>query len=150
MRTPEELAAAFRAHGLKVTPQRQAVFGVLRGTQTHPTAEAVHAAVIEQLPSVSLRTVYQVLNDLTAMGELAALDLGTGSTRFDPTADEHHHLVCTGCGAVRDVFLDDLDVVVPEGQIGGYRLGRPEVTFRGLCPTCLDATTDHDTEAASG
>jgi Fe2+ or Zn2+ uptake regulation protein len=150
MRTPEELTAAFRANGLKITPQRQAVFRVLHGARTHPTAEAVHAAVVAEMPSVSLRTVYQVLNDLTAMGELAALDLGTGSTRFDPTADEHHHLVCTRCGAVRDVFLDDVAVEVPAAQAGGFRLGRPEITFRGLCPDCLNHHPRSDQEAAHG
>lgn len=145
MRSPDELTLAFRANGLKITPQRQAVFRVLHQSQEHPTAEAVHAAVVADMPSVSLRTVYQVLNDLTAMGELAALDLGTGSTRFDPTHEDHHHLVCTRCGAVRDVFLDAFDVEVPEAQAAGYRLGRPEITFRGLCPTCADttSTTDH-------
>ena len=58
------------------------------------------------MPSISLRTVYQTLNDLAEMGEIQALDLGTGSTRFDPNIDEHHHLVCERCGLVRDVALD--------------------------------------------
>lgn len=144
MRSPEELTVAFRAKGLKVTPQREAVFRVLHRSTEHPTAEAVHAAVVADMPSVSLRTVYQVLNDLTAMGELAALDLGTGSTRFDPTDGEHHHLVCTACGAVRDVFLDTVPVEVPPAQVGGFRVGRPEITFRGLCPDCLDTRTNQE------
>jgi Fe2+ or Zn2+ uptake regulation protein len=142
MRSPDELTDAFRASGLKITPQRQAVFRVLHEAREHPTAEAVHAAVVAEMPSVSLRTVYQVLNDLTAMGELAALDLGTGSTRFDPTDGDHHHLVCTQCGAVRDVFLDAVELEVPEAQAAGYRLGRPEITFRGLCPDCIPTSTN--------
>lgn len=141
MRSPEELTAAFRRRGLKITPQRQAVFRVLHDASDHPSAEAVHAAVTVEMPSVSLRTVYQVLNDLTSMGELAALDLGTGSTRFDPTAGDHHHLVCTSCGSVRDLFLDDVSVEVPSDQAAGYVVGRPEITFRGLCPACLEITT---------
>ena len=137
MRSPEELTSEFRQRGLKITPQRQAVFRVLHSATGHPTAEAVHAAVTAEMPSVSLRTVYQVLNDLTSMGELTALDLGTGSTRFDPTRDDHHHLVCTSCGAVRDLFLADLAIDIPASQAVGYQVGRPEVTFRGLCPRCI-------------
>jgi len=102
------------------------------------------------MPAVSLRTVYQVLNDLTAMGELAALDLGTGSTRFDPTDDEHHHLVCTRCGAVRDLFLDDVAVHVPADQVAGYAVGRPEITFRGLCPDCIETTTNDRSNTTDG
>jgi Fe2+ or Zn2+ uptake regulation protein len=136
VRSPEELTDAFRASGLKITPQRQAVFRALHDATDHPTAEAVYARVSAEMPAISLRTVYQVLNDLTAMGEVASLDLGTGATRFDPTPTDHHHLVCTSCGAVRDLFLGDLAVEVPIDQVGGFVVGSPEITWRGLCPAC--------------
>ncbi len=144
MRTPDELTDAFRAGGLKITPQRQAVFRALHRATDHPTAEVVYARVCQEVPSISLRTVYQVLNDLTSMGEVTALDLGTGATRFDPTGGDHHHLVCTACGAVRDLFLDDVAVEVPTEQAGGFVVGTPEITWRGLCPGC-QATTNHQT-----
>ena len=136
MRSPDQLTDAFRAQGLKMTPQRQAIFRALHEAVDHPTAESVYARVSAEMPSLSLRTVYQTLNDLSAMGEIAALDLGTGSTRFDPTAGEHHHLVCTSCGAVRDLFLGEVGVEVPPTETGGYVVGRPEITWRGLCPSC--------------
>lgn len=144
MRTPEELTEVFRARGLKITPQRQAVFQVLHTAADHPSAEGVYATVSAQMPSISLRTVYQVLNDLTSMGEIAALDLGTGATRFDPTHGDHHHLVCASCGAVRDLFLDDVPVAVPSDQTGGFAVGRPEITWRGLCPACQPTRKDTD------
>lgn len=136
MRTPEQLTEAFRSQGLKITPQRQAIFRVLHTASDHPTAESVHARVTAEMPAVSLRTVYQTLNDLASMGELVALDLGTGSTRFDPTDGEHHHLVCTSCGAVRDLFLADVRVDVPADQTAGFAVGRPEITWWGVCPDC--------------
>ena len=134
MRTPTELTERFRAAGLKVTPQREAVFRALLGNERHPTAESVHATVTTELPSVSLRTVYQVLNDLTAMGEIHALDLGTGAARFDPNVDAHHHLVCTTCGTVRDVYVDP--VTVPTAGDDAFTVTSAEVVFRGLCATC--------------
>ena len=106
VRSPAELTEAFRARGLKITPQRQCIFRILHGNATHPTAEVVYGAAVAEMPSISLRTVYQTLNDLAAMGELQHLDVGTGSHRFDPNLDDHHHLVCEGCGAVRDVGVD--------------------------------------------
>jgi Fe2+ or Zn2+ uptake regulation protein len=136
MRAPEELTEVFRANGLKITPQRQAVFRALHRATDHPTAEAVYARVCDEVPSISLRTVYQVLNDLVAMGEVTTLDLGTGATRFDPTASGHHHLVCASCGEVRDVFLSRVRVEVPADQAAGYAVGHPEITWRGLCPAC--------------
>ncbi len=118
MRSPDELTDLFRARGLKVTPQRQCIFGVLHDSSAHPTAEAVHADVVEHMPTVSLRTVYQTLNDLAAMGELVSLDLGTGSTRFDPTLDPHHHMVCDRCGRIHDLHAAFGEVAVPEGAAG--------------------------------
>ena len=69
MHTPTELAEAFRARGLKLTPQRQLLFRLLHDNTTHPSAEALFLAASEQMPGISLRTVYQTLNDLVSLGE---------------------------------------------------------------------------------
>jgi Fur family transcriptional regulator, stress-responsive regulator len=137
MRAPDELTQRFRERGLKVTPQRQAVFRALHGDPTHPTAEAVHARVVAEMPAVSLRTVYQTLNDLAGMGELLHLHLGTGSARFDPSVEQrHHHAVCDVCGSVRDLFAD-LDEGPVLGQLpGGFRATGTEVVVRGTCGDC--------------
>ena len=136
MRTPAEINEQLRQHGRKVTPQREAVVRALVGNEAHPTAEAVHAAVTAELPNVSLRTVYQVLSDLAELGELHALDLGTGAARFDPNVEPHHHLVCTNCGKVRDVYAPFADVQVPVGGAQGFVVDRAEVVFRGRCEDC--------------
>ena len=137
MRSPAELTDAFRAQGLKITPQRQAIFRVLHENRAHPSADAVYAQVVADLPSVSLRTVYQTLNDLAAMGELQALDLGTGATRFDPNVGDHHHLVCERCGLVHDVELDiaGLDDQ-PVATAHGCAVHTTQVVLRGLCERC--------------
>lgn len=139
MKSPAELTALFRARGLKVTPQRQCIFRALAGTDVHPSAEAVYAAVAGEMPTISLRTVYQTLNDLAAMGELQQLDLGTGSARFDPNLDSHHHLVCVVCGKVSDLYADFGEVRVPPGAGGGFRVASTEIIFRGRCDECARA-----------
>jgi Fe2+ or Zn2+ uptake regulation protein len=135
VKSPAELTELFRAQGLKVTPQRQCIFRVLHGNAVHPTADSVHAAASAEMPTISLKTVYQTLNDLAAMGEIQQLDLGTGATRFDPNVDGHHHLVCTRCGMVRDVYVRPR-VRVPDAQLAGFTPSSTEVVIRGLCETC--------------
>jgi len=142
VKTPAELTELFRARGLKVTPQRQAIFHALHGETTHPTADAVYESVSESMPTISLRTVYQTLNDLAAMGEVQALDLGTGSARFDPNLDTHHHLVCEDCGRVVDIYADASTVRVPSAQRHGFTINTTEVVFRGRCPECRDRRPD--------
>ena len=136
MKSPAELTELFRSRGLKVTPQRQRIFQVLHGSDVHPSAEAVFAAARESMPTLSLRTVYQTLNDLAAMGEIQLLDLGTGASRFDPTTEPHHHLVCTACGKVRDLHLEFTELDVPAARRSGFTIDSAEVVFRGLCETC--------------
>ena len=130
------MVSLFRERGLKVTPQRECIFDVLWGAEAHPSAEAVYAEASARMPTMSLKTVYQTLNDLAAMGEIQQLDLGTGASRFDPNIDSHHHLVCTRCGKVRDLYADYSAVEVPPDAEQGFRVGSAEVVFRGLCPDC--------------
>jgi Fe2+ or Zn2+ uptake regulation protein len=150
VKSPDELTELFRAKGLKVTPQRQCIFRVLHGNEAHPTAESVFDAARAEMPMISLKTVYQTLNDLASMGELQLLELGTGSGRFDPNIDAHHHLVCNQCGKVRDVYADLGALAVPARLRQGFTLGSAEVVFRGLCADCTTANNQqrHERENA--
>ncbi len=142
VRTAEELTGLFRSRGRKVTAQRQCIFRALQGDVTHPSAEVVYARAKSEMETISLKTVYQTLNELAAMGEVAALDLGTGTTRFDPNVEgAHHHLVCSSCGKVRDLHADFSHVSVPDGSSQGFELGRAEVVFRGKCAECRSGAT---------
>ena len=137
MRSPEELSALFRAQGRKVTPQRQCIFRALYGNEAHPTAEAVYAVAVAEMPAISLKTVYQTLHELADLGEVTLLDLGTGAARFDPNVESaHHHLVCERCGKVRDLFADFGELRVPSAASQGFTIGSAEVVFRGLCDVC--------------
>lgn len=136
MKSPDELTDLFRSKGLKVTPQRQCIFRVLFGNKEHPTADSVYETAAVEMPTLSLKTVYQTLNDLAEMGELHQLELGTGSARFDSNLDAHHHLVCDRCGQIHDVYGDFPEIRTGAVQEQGFRITRTEVVFRGLCQTC--------------
>jgi len=141
VRAPEELTRAFREQGWKVTPQRQLLFRLLHGNEVHPSAEALYAVASAQMPGISLRTVYQTLTDLVAMGELRRLDLVPGSARFDPNVERHHHLMCSVCGDVRDVYLDPTDDPArsPLDGADGFVVDTADVVFRGRCARCATA-----------
>jgi Fe2+ or Zn2+ uptake regulation protein len=142
VKSPAELTALFRARGLKVTPQRQCIFRVLHENPSHPSAESVYAEVSHQMPTISLRTVYQTLNDLASMGELVQLDLGTGSARFDANLDGHQHLVCDRCGKVVDVHVDTSGLSLPSTRRQGFTIDTTQIVFRGTCAECADLPVD--------
>jgi Fe2+ or Zn2+ uptake regulation protein len=137
MQSPEALTDLFRANGRKMTAQRQCIFRALEGDVTHPSAEHVHDKVRREMPNVSLKTVYQTLNDLAELGAISVLDVGTGSARFDPNVDTvHHHLVCRSCGKVRDLAADFSGLTVARRAAQGFNVESAEVVFRGLCDEC--------------
>jgi len=119
-----------------MTPQRQRIFQVLADNATHPTADLVYAAVRRDMPTISLRTVYETLNELVELGEIQQFDLGTGAKRFDPNNEPHHHLICVGCGIVRDISVDYSQIEIPTEYRRGFTVRTTEVSFRGLCQDC--------------
>ena len=139
MQSPEALTDLFRTNGRKITAQRQCIFRALEEDVTHPSAERVHEKVRRDMPNVSLKTVYQTLNDLAELGVISVLDVGTGSARFDPNVEAvHHHLVCRGCGKVRDLAAEFPGLTVSRRAAQGFAVDSAEVVFRGLCDECRD------------
>ncbi len=141
MKTATELTDLFRRRGLRVTPQRQAIFRLLHGDVSHPTVESLHELARSEMPTISLKTVYQTVHDLADLGEVALLDLGTGSLRVDPNVEvDHHHVVCTDCGRVRDVPVEFDGIRLPSRYRRDFTVESVEVIFRGRCDDCVSRT----------
>ncbi len=128
-----------------------AVFEVLGTGPGHPAAEQIHRSVVEKLPNVSLRTVYQVLRELSELGELVMLDLGTGAVRYDHNLTQHHHLVCDECGAVVDIPAHLTEVQYAGVADLGVSVSTAELVMRGTCSPCHAAgsTTAESTKPSS-
>ena len=132
--SPEEL---LRDRGLRVTRPRLAVLEVL-GEGGHLEVEEVATKVRQRLDSVSTQAVYDVLGALSRAGLARRIEPAGSSARYEQRAgDNHHHVVCRGCGAIGDV-----DCVVGEAPClepsatNGFVIDEAEVTFWGLCPSC--------------
>jgi Fe2+ or Zn2+ uptake regulation protein len=139
MKDTETLTTIFREQGLRVTPQRQAIFRLLEGDLSHPTVESLFDRARTDMPTISLKTVYQTVHDLEALGEVRVLDLGTGSVRVDPNVeDDHHHLLCTACGRVRDLPVEFDGLNVPIRYRRDFTVDDVQVIFRGHCDHCSD------------
>ncbi|MFJ9696537.1 Fur family transcriptional regulator [Kitasatospora sp. NPDC101183] len=133
-----DLLERLRARGWRLTSQRRVVAEVLSGDHVHLTADEVHTRAAARLPEISRATVYNTLGELVALGEVVELDAVGRARRYDPNAHRaHQHLVCSGCGAVRDVHPDgDALAALPAAERHGFALTAAEITYRGLCPNC--------------
>ncbi|MEH3032962.1 MAG: Fur family transcriptional regulator [Aeromicrobium erythreum] len=142
---PEALRTELRAAGLRVTEPRLATLGVL-AEHPHADAATVHRHVAPQLPGSSVQAVYNVLADLTDAGLLRRIEPAGSPARYERrTDDNHHHLVCTGCGRVEDVdcAVGAAPCLVPS-QTHGFAVSEAEVIFWGRCPSCSFATDGED------
>jgi Fe2+ or Zn2+ uptake regulation protein len=127
------------AQGGHMTRQRAAVYGYLCRVKYHPTAEEVYQAVRQEVPRISLATVYKNLEALVNCGVASKLATGDGAARYDLRTDHHYHSRCLKCGGVTDLepeaerVLSDL-VRVPQGfQVTSYR-----IEVQGCCRDCRD------------
>ena len=118
--------------------KRDAILTYLRGTTAHPSAETVYADLKQQIPDLSLGTVYRNLSLFKEQGLIAGVATVKGVERFDGNADPHVHCICTECGAV----IDMPQLKIPgqlrknaEQQIGGT-IDQCQLSFTGLCRDC--------------
>jgi Fe2+ or Zn2+ uptake regulation protein len=140
MKPVDALIKLFRQRGLRITPQRRAIFELLSENDRHPTADEIYQAVLSVMPDVSRTTVYNTLHELVALGELTAVeDLSAGGTRYDTNSSRHHHLFCMRCHTLVDISPDLADVELPLEETAGYRIVRSQVTFYGICPDCQNS-----------
>jgi Fur family transcriptional regulator, stress-responsive regulator len=136
--SPEQL---LRAHGLRVTRPRLAVLDVLdRGG--HLEVDEIAVRVRQRLDTVSTQAVYDVLGALARVGLARRIEPAGSPALYERRAgDNHHHVVCRGCGRVADVdcAVGEAPCMDPSAA-QGFVVDEAEVTFWGLCPTCQVAT----------
>ena len=135
--TPAEVRQRFREKGLKLTPQRYAIYEMMIHTDSHPTVEDIYHAVQPMFPMLSLNTVYYTLTSLKKAGLIADVPVQEGAARFDANMDRHHHLVCLQCHKIADLYDDALDQLkISAKSTNGYLVESHRVEFRGYCSEC--------------
>lgn len=123
--------------GLAVTHQRAVIWEALSKLPGHPSPEELFLAVREQIPTISLATVYKNLKTFIEHGLLAEVSLHHGSLRLETNPVPHHHLVCVRCRKIED--LPDSMVEPPKLRAdcpAGFRVQRFSVELLGLCRDC--------------
>ena len=128
-----------RSRGLRVTKPRLAVMEVLE-EGGHLEVDQIADRVRGLLGSVSTQAVYDVLGALARAGLARRIEPAGSAARYERrVGDNHHHVVCRGCGAVGDVdcAVGAAPCLDPSNAMG-FVVDEAEVTFWGLCPNCQE------------
>lgn len=120
------------------TRQRALILDILRGTQAHPTAEAIYKEARRTMPNISLGTVYRNLNFLRAQGlvrEVRSND--DASSRFEGACEPHAHFHCQVCLTVHDIPLPEAVASLSwDGVEKISRVRALELHVIGACRQC--------------
>src|SRR5512137_541184 len=137
----DRLNEQLTTRGFRFTPQREHVYAVLLQKRDHPTAEEVFIRAKQELPEISMATVYNCLDALVQCGMVRQVNLDRGAARFCPNMQEHCHFYCDTCDRVFDVPLPDAaGFPLPRG----FLAERFDIAIHGRCPGCGNgATPDH-------
>ncbi|UOQ57908.1 transcriptional repressor [Leucobacter allii] len=134
------IGTALRDAGLRATAGRVAVLDAL-ASMPHSDAERVFRVVARELPTTSIQSVHNILADLTAAGLIRRIEPAGSAALYERRVhDNHHHVVCSSCGAVSDVdcVVGHAPCLAPSSS-AGFTVQTAEVTFWGLCPECQAA-----------
>jgi Fur family ferric uptake transcriptional regulator len=139
-RWAEATLAVQRAKGYRRSGARRAVVELLGRQRCCLTAQEIHDSLRGEGRGVGIASVYRVLEQLSRDGFVQRVDLGSGTTRFEPahpSGEHHHHLVCDACGKVEAFVDDDLERALHkvEGRTG-YAVAGHDVVLRGRCASC--------------
>jgi Fe2+ or Zn2+ uptake regulation protein len=133
----DDLKDLLRSRGQRVTSQRLVILRELRRTGRHATVEQIHGSVRDELPGISLPTVYAVAELLVELGLADKLDLGVGSSLYEARTRPHQHMVCRHCGAIED--LDggfEPEPLLQAARAHGFDPDSAEAVLRGRCARC--------------
>jgi Fe2+ or Zn2+ uptake regulation protein len=137
MDADQELIAALRATGRRVTMPRLLVHRHLRAADRHVTAEQLYAELAEQVPSLSAATVYDTLDLLDELGLIRRVSTPRGATTYDSRTDDHHHMICRACGRVEDLDAEvETAAAEKAAHAAGFAPAFAQLTVSGLCSDC--------------
>lgn len=134
---PADVTDQLRHAGLRVTSGRVAMLELL-ATAPHSDAESARRALDPGHPGISVQSVHNILADLTAASLVRRIEPAGSAARYELRInDNHHHVVCTSCGAIADVdCVTGHAPCLHPSDTAGFRVDAAEITFWGLCPEC--------------
>ncbi len=132
----------------RMTKQRFIILNTVRSLGSHPTAYEIFQRVRQELPGVSLSTVYRNLNILVGQGDITTVRGLGKEVHYDHNLHDHCHVQCRICGKVSDVHTNFINPsCFNTHSVEGYIIEEVLITLTGVCPECAIRMKEEDTDA---
>ena len=137
--TTENFREQLKQKGLKITPQRVAIFEALAKLKNHPTADNIIEYIKVNHPNISVGTVYKVLDSFLEHHLLKKVKNEKDIMRYDAVLDHHHHLYCLETERIEDFEDPDLDKIIngyfKKKKIKGFKIKDISLQITGVFKT---------------
>lgn len=121
----------------KYSRQRELIYNTVIENQVHPTAEFVYNYLKKDNPQLSLGTVYRNLQQLSDNGAINRVSIPNQPDRFDGVIKPHYHAVCSKCGKIEDIFIEEMENINSlVAEKTGLNIIGHEIVFKTICPLC--------------
>jgi Fur family peroxide stress response transcriptional regulator len=131
------LDQALEHSGQRSTKQREHIFSVILEKRDHPTADEVYARARNDMPTISLATVYNCLETLVETNLVRQVNFEREPTRYCPNLTKHAHFYCRGSGEIIDIdlseeLIEQLMAALPKG----FTAEHIDIAYDGKCNGC--------------
>ncbi|MBR6693613.1 MAG: transcriptional repressor [Clostridia bacterium] len=120
----------------RYSKQREVIENILKSTKAHPSAAEVYAKAREEIPNISLGTVYRNLDSLSHDGSAQSFTVGD-IAHFDGDVSPHPHFFCVKCGKVKDLQCDMEKLLLLMNGLEGCKVDTETVLIGGVCSSCI-------------
>ena len=119
---------------MRSSKQRDLVCEIVNLSCSHPTVEEIYEMSRQQIPNISLGTVYRNLNTLVLEKLIRKIKVDDTHYRYDHNKDKHAHFICTKCSNIIDLPENMLKVVE---EFDGNKVTDIDLSLTGICKNCL-------------
>lgn len=117
--------------------KRNRILELLKSVTCHPTAEWIYMTLKDEIPELSLATVYRNLEQLAGQGVIKKIEGQEKTTHYDGNSAPHFHLSCTECNRIFDIPADFIKLPVENIVASApFKVTDYIISFRGICPDC--------------
>ena len=124
--------------GQNFSKKRQMILDTIRSTTSHPSAMWVYKTLKEQIPDLSLGTVYRNITLFKEQGLVVSVATVSGEERIDGDTSAHAHFVCKECSRIYDIPEECVSMNKQVCNLEGFQTDTALLTYFGVCKSCCE------------
>lgn len=136
----DTFAGFLHKRGMRRTPERFAILDKVAQTLEHFSIESFYDSLEMEGFHVSRATVYNTLELLEQCGLVRRHTFDNTRSRFEfvrgGQAANHHHLICTECGKIREVRDPDIAKMLNSKRYSSFNTAYFSLYLYGECSRC--------------